>query len=155
MRIGELARRTGFTQETIRYYEKIDLVPKPDRSDSNYRDYGSLYVDRLQFIANCRSLDMTLDEIRHLLELRDNSEARCGEANHLIDEHLQHVQHRIEELTQLADQLQVIQGQCGTEQATRDCGILNELDRMSVSPEERSEDRTHSHVPGSHGHRPG
>ncbi|MDG5500922.1 Cd(II)/Pb(II)-responsive transcriptional regulator [Marinobacter sp. BGYM27] len=155
MRIGELARRTGFTQETIRYYEKIELIPQPDRSGANYRDYAAPYVDRLQFIANCRSLDMTLDEIRQLLELRDNPEARCGEANQLIDEHLQHVRHRIDELTQLADQLQVIQGECGTEQATRDCGILNELDRMSVSREDRSDGRVHNHVPGSHGHRPG
>ncbi|WP_165856187.1 Cd(II)/Pb(II)-responsive transcriptional regulator [Marinobacter sp. JSM 1782161] len=151
MRIGVLAGKTGFSQETIRYYEKIGLIPSPDRSDANYRDYGVAFVDRLRFIANCRSLDMTLDEVRHLLELRENPEARCGEANALLADHLQHVRERIAELNQLARQLEVIQQQCGEDVAARDCGILNELDRM----EPPAEDSGDSHVPGSHGHRPG
>lgn len=151
MRIGALARKTGFTQETIRYYEKIGLIPQAARNDANYRDYGAAFVDRLRFIANCRSLDMTLEEVRHLLELRDNPEARCGEANALVSEHLDHVRHRIDELNQLARQLEVIQGQCDEDQAARDCGILNELDRMEPAPDDTPE----NHVPGSHGHRPG
>ncbi|WP_148864314.1 Cd(II)/Pb(II)-responsive transcriptional regulator [Marinobacter fonticola] len=150
MRIGTLASETGFTQETIRYYERIGLIPAPLRSESNYRDYGAGFVDRLRFIANCRSLDMTLDEVRHLLELRDNPEARCGEANQLLGEHLGHVRRRIDELNQLAHQLEVIQGQCHEEQAARDCGILNELDRMEAAADDKE-----THVPGSHGHRPG
>lgn len=150
MRIGTLARKTGFSQETIRYYEKIGLIPQPGRNQANYRDYGDAFLDRLRFIANCRSLDMTLDEVRHLLELRDNPEARCGEANALLGEHLEHVRHRVEELNQLARQLEVIQGQCDVDQPARDCGILNELDRM-----EPVEEPENSHVPGSHGHRPG
>ncbi|BES73328.1 Cd(II)/Pb(II)-responsive transcriptional regulator [Marinobacter nanhaiticus D15-8W] len=150
MRIGALASETGFTQETIRYYERIGLIPSPQRSDSNYRDYGPSYVDRLRFIANCRSLDMTLEEVRHLLDLRENPEARCGEANQLLAEHLEHVRQRINELNQLANQLELIQDQCHEEQAARDCGILNELDRM-----EAATDDSDNHVPGSHGHRPG
>lgn len=153
MRIGELARRTGISQETIRYYERIALLAAPERNPANYREYAPAEVDRLRFIGNCRSLDMTLDEVRQLLELRDNADARCGEANALLNEHLQHVQHRIEELTQLAAQLEGIRQQCQTDQAARDCGILNELDRME--PVQASTDPESRHVPGSHGHRPG
>ncbi len=153
MRIGELARRTGISQETIRYYERIALLPAPERNPANYRDYAPAEVERLRFIGNCRSLDMTLDEVRQLLELRDNADARCGEANALLSEHLLHVQHRIDELTQLATQLEGIRQQCQTDQATRDCGILNELNRME--PVQADADSEARHVPGSHGHRPG
>jgi len=62
MKIGELARHTETQAETIRYYEQEGLLPKPGRTDSNYRVYGQAHVDRLLFIRHCRSLDMTLDE---------------------------------------------------------------------------------------------
>lgn len=153
MRIGELARRTGISQETIRYYERIGLLAAPKRNPANYRDYAPSDVERLRFIGNCRSLDMTLDEVRQLLDLRDNAQARCGEANALLGEHLLHVQHRIDELTQLAIQLEGIRQQCQTDQATRDCGILNELNRME--PLQAAVETDGGHVPGSHGHRPG
>lgn len=154
MRIGELARKTGFTQETIRYYERIDLLSAPNRSEGNYREYGPGYVDRLRFIGNCRSLDMTLEEVRQLLELKDNPDARCGEVDALLDEHLDHVRHRVEELTLLASQLRAIRDQCGTNQAARDCGILNELDRMTPVQSSSDNHDEANHVPGSHGHRP-
>lgn len=153
MRIGELARRTGISQETIRYYERIALLDAPKRNPANYRDYAPAAVERLRFIGNCRSLDMTLGEVRQLLELRDNADARCGEANELLGEHLLHVRHRIGELTQLAAQLEGIRQQCQTDQPTRDCGILNELNRME--PVQAGADPEVRHVPGSHGHRPG
>lgn len=149
MRIGELARQTGFSQETIRHYERIGLIPPPARGASNYRTYGPDAASRLTFIANCRALDMTLSEIRRLLALRDDPAARCGAAGELVSEHLNHVRTRIAELQQLADQLDIIQGQCQDDADTTDCGILNELDRMG--PVDRDDA---SHVPGSHGQPP-
>ena len=67
IKIGELARRTECQVETIRYYEKEGLLPEPTRSRGNYRLYGEAQVERLQFIRHCRSLDMTLGEVRALL----------------------------------------------------------------------------------------
>ena len=67
MHIGELARRTGIQVETIRYYEREGLLPEPARSDGNYRVYGPGHLEQLQFIRHCRSLDMSLDEVRTLL----------------------------------------------------------------------------------------
>ncbi|PVY76488.1 Cd(II)/Pb(II)-responsive transcriptional regulator [Tamilnaduibacter salinus] len=148
MRIGELARQTGFSQETIRHYERIGLIPAPARGESNYRTYGPEAASRLQFIANCRALDMTLSEIRRLLSLRDDPAARCGAASELVSDHLNHVRARIGELQQLAEQLEVIESQCQADADTTDCGILNELDRMGPVGRDDAES---SHVPGSHG----
>ena len=75
MKIGELAKLTDCQVETIRYYERERLLPEPARSEGNYRLYTQAHVERLTFIRNCRSLDMTLEEIRSLLNLRQ----RCSE----------------------------------------------------------------------------
>jgi DNA-binding transcriptional MerR regulator len=71
IKIGELARRTTCRVETIRFYEKEGILPPPPRSTGNYRLYGKQHVDLLLFIRRCRSLDMTLDEVRRLLLIRD------------------------------------------------------------------------------------
>ena len=71
MRIGELAKAAETQVETIRYYEREALLPQPERTDGNYRVYGPEHVERLLFIRYCRGLDMTLDEIRALLRMKD------------------------------------------------------------------------------------
>ena len=78
IRIGELAQRTRCEVVTIRYYEKEGLLPAPARSSGNFRLYGDAHIERLQFIRHCRSLDMTLSEVRALLGLRDNPTQDCG-----------------------------------------------------------------------------
>ena len=112
MKIGELAKRTGCPVETIRYYEREGLLPEPARSEGNYRQYTLAHVERLSFIRHCRSLDMTQEEIRTLLALRDRPEADCGTANRLIDEHLHHVEVRIAELQALREQLRDLGSRC-------------------------------------------
>jgi Cd(II)/Pb(II)-responsive transcriptional regulator len=94
-KIGQLATQTGSKVETIRYYEQQRLLPQPARSDGNYRLYGAGHVKRLQFIRHCRSLDMTLDEIRTLLDFRDTPDANCAGVNTLLDKHIGHVADRI------------------------------------------------------------
>lgn len=131
LKIGELAARTDCPVETVRYYEREALLPAPTRSQGNYRLYGEAHVERLQFIRHCRSLDMTLDEVRSLLQFRDAPEQNCGEVNNLLDKHIGHVAHRISELKNLQLQLKKLRAQCDTAQATRDCGILQGLANMS------------------------
>lgn len=127
LKIGELASRTGSSVETIRYYEQQHLLPQPQRSSGNYRLYGDVHVKRLQFIRHCRSLDMTLDEIRALLDFRDRPEEDCAGVNTLLDKHIGHVAHRIEELKALQTQLEELRGRCRTVQSTEACGILQSL----------------------------
>ncbi|GGC01353.1 transcriptional regulator [Oxalicibacterium flavum] len=133
LKIGELAAQTGSTVETIRYYEQQDLLPPPARSAANYRLYGELHVKRLQFIRHCRSLDMTLDEIRTLLALRDRPEADCGGVNKVLDHHIEHVAHRIAELQGLQAQLQELRSRCQAVQSTDACGILHELENAEAA----------------------
>lgn len=127
MKIGELARRTGIQVETIRYYEKEGLLPEIGRTDSNYRIYTDMHVDRLLFIRHCRSLDMTLDEIRILLHFKDMPEESCNRVNALLDEHIDHVVERIRDLRKLEKQLRMLRNRCHEAKNTARCGILNAL----------------------------
>ena len=133
MKIGELAKIAHCTTETIRFYEKEGLLPEADRTQANYRSYTARHVERLRFIRNCRALDMTHDEIRALLHLTDMPAGGCGAINALIDEHIAHVDTRIDELRQLKAQLTTLREQCRVEQAVEDCGIVHGLTDMEVS----------------------
>lgn len=133
MKIGELAKIAHCTTETIRFYEKEGLLPEADRTEANYRSYTARHVERLRFIRNCRALDMTHDEIRALLRLTDAPAEGCGEINARIDEHIAHVDTRIDELRQLKAQLTTLRDQCQTEQAVEDCGIVHGLADKEVS----------------------
>ena len=146
LKIGQLAAQTGSSVETIRYYEQQDLLPQPARSDGNYRLYNGEHVSRLQFIRRCRSLDMTLQEIRILLRLRAAPGASCAGVNTVVDEHIAHVAARIEELTLLQLQLQSLREQCVSTRPTAECAILQGLsqaDNVEVN-------RTAPNVNGCH-----
>lgn len=126
-RIGELASQLAVPVETIRYYEREGLLPKPARSEGNYRLYSSEERERLEFILNCRALDMTLQEISKLLLQRDAPEAACAEVNATLDEHIRHVAERIRALRGLQVQLKALRTRCEAPSTARDCGILQEL----------------------------
>lgn len=145
MKIGELARHTGTQVETIRYYEREGLLPEPARTEGNYRIYGEAHAERLSFIRNCRSLDMTLDEIRVLLRFKDSPSENCGAVNDLLDEHVGHVVNRIRELRQLERQLRGLRDLCQEARDAEHCGILNELKQNSRPASGRT-----GHVQGVH-----
>jgi Cd(II)/Pb(II)-responsive transcriptional regulator len=133
LRIGDLAKRTGCPVETIRYYEREALLPKPRRTAGNYRLYGGAHIERLSFIRHCRSLDMTHDEIRALLRFRDAPDRNCAGVNELVDTHIGHVAERIRELRQLKDHLQQLRHLCHQVRTAEHCGILKELNRPGVT----------------------
>lgn len=128
MKIGELARRTGCEVETIRYYEREGLLRPPARSDGNYRQYGEADVERLSFIRHCRSLDMSLQDIR-LLQGFEARDGVCGDIDDLLDRHLLQVEDRLRELQALQHRLQTLRDACGTRliDDSGDCGILQNL----------------------------
>ncbi|MGX9218385.1 Cd(II)/Pb(II)-responsive transcriptional regulator [Massilia varians] len=127
MKIGELAERSGCLVETIRYYERIGLLMPPERAMNNYRTYSERHSERLLFIRHCRALDMTLDEIRRLLVLRDNPQGECAGVNELLDKHIGHVVERIQALTALEAQLRDLRGRCVVADTTSSCAILHAL----------------------------
>lgn len=127
MKIGELAERTGCQPVTIRYYEQAGLLPQPPRSEGNYRVYTRVHEERLLFIRNCRALDMSLDEVRLLLDHQDNPDRDCGDVNALVDEHIDHVSQRIQALQMLERQLITLRQRCRESSAMAACPILQEL----------------------------
>lgn len=127
MKIGALATATQTPVDTIRYYEREGLLPPAPRSSGNYRLYRTEHVERLGFIRHCRSLDMTLREIRVLLRCKDAPAAPCEEVNRLLDAHIEQVAARIRDLQQLAQQLAVLRQHCAISQDAEHCGILNHL----------------------------
>jgi Cd(II)/Pb(II)-responsive transcriptional regulator len=127
MKIGELALATQTPAETIRYYEREGLLPRAARADNNYRTYGPEHQQRLAFIRHCRGLDMSLDEIRALLDVWDDPRKNCDAVNELLDAHLGHVVKRIRELRALKRQLEALRTRCNGGQTGSRCGILHEL----------------------------
>jgi len=141
MRIGELATKTGTQVETIRYYEREGLLPSPGRSEGNYRQYDDTQVRRLAFIRHCRCLDMSLDEIRLLLQFRDAPGPDCGPVDAVLDEHIAHVGERLRELKELLRELKALRGMCSASSADA-CGSLAGLEAAALS---------HDHQPGARG----
>ena len=131
IRIGELAKRTESTVETIRYYEKEGLLPEPSRSDGNFRLYDEQHIERLQFIRHCRTLDMALDQVRTLLQYRDTPTEDCADVNDLLDEHIRAVEVRVDELMQLKEHLVLLRQECAITAPTNSCGILRALSDQS------------------------
>ena len=133
MKIGALAEATGTPVETIRFYEREGLLPPPARAENNYRMYLPAHAERLAFIRQCRNLDMTLDEIRTLIALRDDPAQDCGEINALLDEHIGHVAQRIRELRALEKDLKALRARCLSPHAVAECGILSGLDHAAAA----------------------
>ena|SRR5437016_1620131 len=105
MQIGELANRGGVSIQTIRYYERYGLLRQPERKPSRYRIYSDADVHRLQFIRHAKSLRFTLDEITHILVLREKQACPCGEVRRIGEERLTQLDAQIAELTTFRNQL--------------------------------------------------
>ena len=110
--ISDLAARTGLRPDTVRYYERVGLMPEPRRTSGDHRRYDGLAVDRLQFIRGAQRLGLRLHDIRDLLAVRDTGECPCEPAEPLlrsriaeIDGELDRLQRLRADLVAMADQL--------------------------------------------------
>ena len=101
LRRAELARRTGCNLETVRYYEKIGMMPDPPRTAAGYRVYGSDHVSRLKFILRARELGFSIEEIRGLLDLVDGGDQTCAEIKERTERHLSNVRTKIADLRRI------------------------------------------------------
>jgi MerR family mercuric resistance operon transcriptional regulator len=99
--IGILSKRSGVNIESIRYYERVDLLRKPARSTGGYRLYRSGDIDRLCFIRRARDVGFSLDEIRRLLDLADQKSRSCRRVHDIAAEHLAEVRMKIEHLQRM------------------------------------------------------
>lgn len=124
--IGALGRASGVNVETIRYYERIGLLPAPPRTGSGYRLYGPEHAHRLAFIRHGRELGFPLEAIRELLALSDHPDRSCAEADRIARTHLREVEERIARLQALRGELERMIGQCARGRVS-DCRIIEAL----------------------------
>jgi len=124
--IGHLARETGTKVPTIRYYEKIGLMPAPVRSAGNQRLYGPEHLDRLAFIRHGRDLGFGLDAVKELLTLIDEPEQSCERADAIAAAHLGEVENRIARLEALKAELIRMLDHCH-EGRVADCRVIEVL----------------------------
>lgn len=126
--ISDLVKKTQLSNDTIRFYEKKQLIKPSFRADNNYKYYDDEALKRLIFIKRCRSLDMTLHEITQLLEQIQYPEQGCQVIDQLIEEHIQHVETRIQELMSFKTQLQELRQSCSSNTTIDHCQIVKKLE---------------------------
>lgn len=124
--IGDLAKATATKVETIRYYERIGLLPAPDRTPGNYRAYGEAELGRLSFIRRARDLGFPLDQVRALLALADRRDQPCETVDELARAHLVEVERKIADLQALGRELSDMITACG-HGTIGDCRIIEAL----------------------------
>ena len=105
MQIQELAQHTGVSATTIRYYESIGLLPQPERRANGYREYNEADMDRVRLVAGARNLDLSLDDIREILALRDRREAPCRVLLDQLERKAIEIRRRIVQLQRLEKEL--------------------------------------------------
>lgn len=107
-----LAKLAGCNPETLRYYERIGIMPEPDRTAAGYRRYDEADVSRLKFVLHCRELGFTLDEIRGLLDLVDGGEYTCEIIKDKMLVHLEEIRRKIADLRRMERVLKEVTAQC-------------------------------------------
>jgi len=122
---AELAAQLGCNLETIRYYEKIELIPAPARTASGHRLYSGEDQARLRFILRARDLGFPVGDVRSLLGLHDGRPS-CAEVKMLAESHQEDIRKRIADLRQMERRLSEIMAGC-TGEATPDCALTDKL----------------------------
>lgn len=124
--IGALSRQTGVKVPTIRYYEQVGLLPPPPRTQSDRRIYDATSVKRLAFIRHARELGFDLEAIRQLLDLSDQPQRSCAEADAIARRHLDQIASRLARLTALKEEVERMITQC-SQGKIAECRILDAL----------------------------
>jgi MerR family mercuric resistance operon transcriptional regulator len=128
MTIGALSKRTGCNIETIRYYERIGMMPKPPRTHGGHRLYAEEHLKRLRFIRRSRELGFGLEQVRALLRLVDGGRYTCSQVNAITVEHLDDVRARMKDLKRLEKVLRTMASQCDRGRVP-DCPVIDALSR--------------------------
>jgi MerR family mercuric resistance operon transcriptional regulator len=121
-----LSKKTGVNGETIRYYEKVGLMPEPDRAENGYRIYTEIHVRRLSFIRRCRELGFPPKEIATLLRLVDGGDYSCAEVRDHALAHLENIDSKIQDLRKIQKTLSTMASKCDGEMVP-DCPLVETL----------------------------
>jgi len=129
MSIGELAKSASVNIETIRFYERRGLIPKPPRNKSGHRVFSNDDVLRTNFIKRAQALGFSLKEISELLSLRVESGVTCGDVKTRVDMKIKDVENRIADLEDMRDALGRLSRKCTGKGPISECPFLEELNK--------------------------
>lgn len=135
-KIGEVAQQASVNKETVRYYEKRELITKPDRRRSGYRIFTQQHVNEIRFIKRAQQLGFTLSEIKEMMALRVDDDISCGEVRVKAEEKYQDVMEKIEDLKRIKNLLIDLIESCEANAQTDDCIILNALEGKNETGKE-------------------
>lgn len=131
--IGVLSKRTGCNIETIRYYERIGLMPQAARSEGGHRLYGEAHARRLGFIRRSRELGFTLDQIRTLLGLVDGGRYTCARVKRITVGHLDEIKRKVADLRKIERVLKEMAAQCDGGTVPK-CPVIDALFDQAAQP---------------------
>lgn len=127
MTIGGLAVATATDAQTIRYYERLELLPKPRRTESNYRTYDDTYIQRIMFIKRAKEIGFSLNDIKVLLSMADGKVVGCKEVRRFAETRLSKIRAQIVNLNAMERALSELLRQCALSEKITDCPILESL----------------------------
>lgn len=127
LKIGQVAKQSGLTVETVRYYEQRGLIPEPQRLDSGYRVYPESILTRLNFINRCKDLGFSLQEISELLSIQIDPNNSSALVKEQVEHKISLVKEKISELQKLQDSLEQLSGMCCGEGSVSECPIIDFL----------------------------
>lgn len=127
--IGQLAKLAGVTAETIRYYEREKVIPRPKRAgNGKYRRYEQRDAERLRFVKRARDLGFSLDDVRELLTLAESNPAKpCGNVDEIARAHMAAIDDKVSRLTLLRAELAQLTSGCDPKSAIANCRLLSAL----------------------------
>jgi MerR family mercuric resistance operon transcriptional regulator len=128
LRVGDVARQAGVNLQTIRYYERRGLLPKPPRTGSNYRAYPGDAVQRVRFVKRAQEIGFTLQEVQELLSLRATPRTRCADVRLRAQAKVRDIEEKVRTLRRMRRALARLIEECESEGPATQCPILGALD---------------------------
>ncbi|MCV2402530.1 Zn(2+)-responsive transcriptional regulator [Marinomonas sp. C2222] len=141
MKIGQLAKSSGISSSTLRYYEQQGLIQASSRSGSNYRQYTEQDLSTAKFIKRCRDTGFSLEEVSELLSIRaDKANYVCEDAKQIAEQKILDVESKIQQMQQLLNTLhQLSDACCGGVESAEFCRILDTLEADSSANKENNQ----------------
>lgn len=131
--VSKLAEQVGTSTDTLRYYERIGLLPMAERSPSGYRLYAGEAVETVNFIKRAQRLGLRLEDIRELLQIRERGLCPCGHTRQLLERRVEHLEDEMRAMAMLRDDIrQMLDGQPGAGNVSWQCS--KELLQITSSP---------------------
>jgi MerR family mercuric resistance operon transcriptional regulator len=127
--IGQIAKASHVNIETVRYYERCGLIPKPPRSESGYRLYSEEVINLIRFIKHAKALGFSLREIRELLSLRVEEGVSCAQVKDKAEAKITEIEERIQSLKRMKNALLKLTKECTGKGPVKECPILDALEK--------------------------